>query len=107
MSMNTEGDYKVSKYLSAHRGASLALVLIFASFFGIRFGFGQAVRASAAFCLPLGLIWFAEQLSVWALRDSGGWLSARNADGAVQFFGWLALLLLLGMRAMVYFTAGR
>ncbi len=50
------------------------------------------------------MIWFAEQLSCWAIKDSGGWLNASNADTVVRFFGWLILLIMLGFRAMIYFS---
>ncbi len=102
--MNTEGEYKTSKYLSLHRWGSLILAMIglgisLSDINGIR-----SARFFASFIFPLAMIWFAEQLSSWAIKDSGGWLNASNADTAVRFFGWLILLIMLGFRAMIHFS---
>lgn len=102
--MNTEGEYAVSKYLNLHRWGSLILVIICAAIYASRFGVALTIRPFAVFIFPLVGIWYAEQLSVWAIRDSGGWLSASNADTGVRVLGWLAVFILIGLRAMVYFN---
>lgn len=101
--MNTEGEYAVSKNLRLHRWGSLILVLICAAIYASRFGAAVTIRPFAVFIFPLVGIWYAEHLSVWAIRDSGGWLNASNADTGVRIFGWLVVIILIGIRAMVYF----
>lgn len=102
--MKTEGEYKTSKYLGLHRWGSLIIALIgigllLSAAHNLRSG-----RASVIFLLPLVFIWFAEQLSLWAIKNSGGWLNASNADTAVRITGWLILMILLGIQVMIHFA---
>jgi hypothetical protein len=101
--MNTEGEYAVSKNLKLHRWGSLILVMICAPIYLSRFGSYITIRRFVALIFPLALIWYAEQLSVWAIRDSGGWLNASNSDTWTRIFGWLILIISLGIHAFVYF----
>ncbi len=102
--MNTEGEYAESKYLKFHRWTSVILVVIGMAFYAQRFGVALTIRPFASFILPITLIWFSDQLASWAIQDSGGWLNASNADGFVRLIGWIVLAILIGIRAMIYFS---
>ena len=93
--MKVEGDYAKSPRLAVHRWASLGLVVVVMSLLGL--GTGRSVRAGAVLVFPLALIWFAEHLAEWAMKNSGGWLGPKHADVAVRATGWLILLVLLGL----------
>jgi hypothetical protein len=103
--MNPEDEYLVSKYLNVHRWASILLVQVAAGFYIAKFGLVMSLRPFSFFMLPLVLIWFSDQLTTWAIKDSGGWLNERNADTAVRVFGWLILFLLLVMLGMAYMAS--
>lgn len=98
-------DYAQSKYLWAHRYGSMSIVFIAAGIYGSRFGLGIAIRGFAGVVLPLAMIWFADDLADWAIRDSGGWISARHADVAVRIAGWLILFFMLLLRGVAYVAA--
>jgi hypothetical protein len=94
--MMNEPQYARSPYHHQHRYGSLALVVVSAVHVAYGYGPGVAIRLHATIVLPLPLIWFADDLAITAMRRSGGWLSARRADGMVRLCGWAGLLLMLG-----------
>jgi hypothetical protein len=96
----SEGDYAVSKHLRLHRHLSLGLVLAGAVIYELHFDSGTVVRHWAVFVFPLALIWYAEQLSLWAIETSGQWLNGSNADVALRIIGWLALIATLSIRML-------
>ena len=98
-----DADYATSKFMKWHRGLSLALVLVVFAAVAVSSGLGQGVRAVAIFVLPLVLIWQSEHLAHWAIKDSGHWLNAGNADRWVRVCGWVILGLMAGIRGMAFF----
>jgi hypothetical protein len=66
--MNTEGEYKTSKYLSLHRWGSLILAMILLAISFSELNGIQSARFYLTFVFSLVMIWFAEQLSSWAVR---------------------------------------
>jgi hypothetical protein len=101
----SDDNYAHSKYLRANRYASVTVVVIAAGIYASRLGTGYAIRAFAVFVLPLVLIWFADELAEWAIINSGGSLSPRNADIAVRIAGWLILIFLLIVRCVTFVAA--
>jgi hypothetical protein len=91
----SDEQYAQSKFIKLHQYASTGLVIIVAGIYCSQFGVGSTLRPFAGFVVPLALIWFSDDLAGWAIRDSGGWLSSRNADTGVRVAGWLILLLML------------
>ena len=103
--MNTEGEYKTSRYLGLHRWGSLIVACIGSAISISHLNGMRSIRLLASYVFPLILIWFAEQLSSWAINVSGGWLSASNADTAVRITGWLMIFVLLSMSALRYINS--
>ena len=98
----SDEQYAQSKFLKVHQYASIGLVIVVAGIYCSQFGVGCTIRSFAGFVVPLVLIWFSDDLAVLAIRDSGGWLSARNADTAVRIAGWLILLFMLVPRIAIF-----
>jgi hypothetical protein len=97
------GDYAVSKHIQLHRYLSIGVVLLGAIIYGLHFGAGYAIRNWAIFVFPLSLIWFSDQLSYWAIKASGYLLNSSNADVVLRVVGWIALIMLLGLRMIFVF----
>lgn len=100
-----EADYAASPWLKHHRWISAAVAVVMLLAAGYHLGVGRAFREGASFVLPLVLIWQSDHLAHWAIRASGHWLSATNADKWLRRLGWV-ILVLLGADILIGIWAG-